>query len=317
MLLNLITLIVSLPFLAILAPQQQPPPGSDPTKPQLPPYVREGGGQTPPTPGSGQPLAQPPAQQPAPPPTGPMRIEPFGIQDVRIAFFGQTPERPQEPRARFLFKLTGERILKVDRVGKLIIEEMVDDSGKTLVDPGVFNDRDRSSTNPVPASANIAQNGFVALDYTCTTPPLRNATKITKGKGYVNVVYGGPTEEITIDNPMQHVGKAIDHPRLKELGLTVRILKPGEESAEPADNRGIPIRIEAGDEMVKNIDMYDEWMKRMNIRPRMAKTQKDEPYFYYQVMGGIITPDCQLVLTVHKKIEREKVPFEIKDLALP
>jgi hypothetical protein len=246
-----------------------------------------------------------------------MRIEPFGIQDVRIAFFGPTPERPQEPRARFLFKLTGERIGKVDRVGKLIVEEMVDDAGLALVDPSVFSERDRSLTNPLPASANVAQSGFVALDYTCSTPPPRSATKVAKARGYVNVVYGGPTEEITIDNPMQHSGKTIEHPRLKELGLTVRILKPGEESAEPADNRGIPIRIDAGDEMVKNIDLYDEWMKRMNIRPRMGKTQKDESYFYYQIMGGVVTPDCQLVLTVHKKIEREKVPFELKDLALP
>lgn len=309
MLLNLCSLAVSLLFVTLLAPQQTPPT----TQPSRPP-VSPSGGQTPPI--TAQPT--PAAPQPPPPPTGPMRVEAFGIQDVRIAFFGQTPERPQEPRARFLFKLTGERIGKVDRSGKLIVEEMVDDTGKSLVDPSAFNERDRTSTNPLPATANVAQNGYVTLDYTCSTPPLRNATKISKAKGYVNLVYGGPTEEITIDNPMQHAGKpAVDHPRLKELGLTVRILKPGEESAEPADNRGIPVRLEAGDEMVKNIDLYDEWMKRMNIRPRPGKTQKDETYFYYQIMGGVLTNDCQLVLTVHKKIEREKIPFELKDLALP
>lgn len=298
MLLNLCSLSVSLTFVALLASPQQQPPGPD-TKP-LPNYVREGG------------LPQTPTQ-----PTGPMRVEAFGIQDVRIAFFGGAPERPQEPRARFLFKLTGERIAKVDRVSKLIIEEMTDDTGKSLVDPSVFTERDRTTTNPMPPSANVAQNGFVPLDYTCSTPPVRSATKIAKAKGYVNIVYGGPTEEITIDNPMQNAGKSIDHPRLKELGINVRILKPGEEAAEPADNRGIPIRIEAGDEMVKNIDLYDENMRRMNIRARISKNQKEETYFYYQIMGGIVTPDCQLVLTVHKKIEREKVPFEVKDLALP
>jgi hypothetical protein len=298
MLLNFCSLTVSLALVALVAPPQQPP-GAE--KPALPPYVKEPGQASP----------------PAAPPTGPMRVEAFGIQDVRIAFFGQTPERPQEPRARLLFKLTGERIGKVDRVGRLIVEEMADDTGKSLVDASAFTERDRTSTNPMAASANVAQNGYVALDFTCATPPVRAATKIAKAKGYVNLVYGGPTEEITIDNPMQHAGKAIDHPRLKALGLTVRILKPGEESAEPADNRGIPIRIEAGDEMVKNIDLYDEWMKRMNVRARSSKTQKDETYFYYQIMGGVVTPDCQLVLTVHKTIEREKVAFELKDLALP
>jgi hypothetical protein len=300
MLLNLCSASISLAFAALLVPPQQPP-GPENARPALPPYVKEAGS----------------GQAPAAPPTGPMRLEPFGIQDVRISVFGTPPERSQEPRARFLFKLTGERIGKVDRVGKLIVEELIDDTGKDLADPKAFTERERTSTNPLSAAANVAQNGYVPMDYTCASPPTRAAKKITKAKGYVNLVFGGPTEEVTIDNPMQYAGKTVENNRLKELGLTVRILKPGEESAEPADNRGIPIRIEAGEEMVKNIDLYDEWMKRMNVRPRVSKTQKDETYFFYQVMGGVVTPDCQLVLTVHKKIEREKVPFELTDLTLP
>lgn len=285
-------------------PQQQPP-ASEGGERKLPPFVRDTGG-----PG---PTTVPAASQP----TGPMRVEPFGVQDVRVTFYQQPPERVQEPRSRFLFRLTGETVAKVDRHGKAIIEALTDDTGKDLLDPKALTDRDRTGTNPVSQAANIAQNGGIMLDYVCTTPPTRAAKKIAKVRGYVNIVFGGPTEEITIDNPMQFAGKVIDHPRLNELGVKVRVLKPGEESAEPADNRGIPLKIEAGEDSVRNVDLYDEWMKRMNIRPRAAKTAKDETYFYYQVMGGLVTSDTQLVFTVHKSVKREQVKFEATDLALP
>lgn len=293
-------IVTLMPF----GPQQQPP-GAEGGERKTPPVVRESGA---------------PATSPAPAasqPIGPTRVEPFGIQDVRISFFQPPPERAQEPRSRFLFRLTGAEVTKVDRHGKVIIEEMTDDTGKNLVDPKAFTDRDRTGTNPVNQAASVAQNGGVILDYVSTTPPTRAAKKINKVRGYVNIVFGGPTEEITIDNPMQYAGKTIDHPRLSELGIKVRVLKPGEESAEPADNRGVPLRIEAGEDSVRNVDLYDEWMKRMNIRPRAAKTAKDETYFYYQVMGGLVTADTQLVFTVHKSIKREQVKFEATDLALP
>ncbi|MBI5863466.1 MAG: hypothetical protein HZB38_02930 [Planctomycetes bacterium] len=287
-------------------PQQPPTPEGARTGRQLPPHVRD----------PQNPEAMPRTAS-APAPTGPMRVEPFGIQDIRIAFIGGAPEGARGPTTRFLFKLTGEKVASVDRAGKLIIEQMADDTGADLLDPKAYTDRDRTGTNPVSPSANVAQNGFLALDYACNTPPTRAAKKVAKVKGYVNIVYGGPSEEITIDNPMQYAGRTVENPRLKELGIEVRVLKPGEEAIEPADGRGLALRIEKGEDSVKNIDIYDDWMKRMNVRPRVSKTAKDEVYFYYQVMGGIVTNDHQLVLTVYKSIEKQKVPFEASDIELP
>lgn len=281
-------------LVALLLPQE---------KPTLPPFVKRADEVA-------------PATQNAKP-TGPMRVEPWAILDQRVSFIGDPIERAPTPQARLLLKLTGEKVMDIDRCGRPIIETMVDDKGTVLIDTAGYTDADRNTTSLVTATANVEQLGYIRLDLPTTRPPARAATKITQIKGYVNVVYGGQTEEITIDNPAQYAGGTIDHPRLKELGITIRVLKPAEEAIEPADNRGIAIRIEGKDEMVKNVDLYDEWMKRMSVRPRVSKTQKDETYFYYSIMGALLTPDCQMALTVYQSIEKEKIEFDIKDYTLP
>lgn len=250
-------------------------------------------------------------------PTGPMRVEPWAILDQRVSWTGEPMERAPTPQLRLLLKLTGEKVATVSRVGKPIIEKMVDDKGTVLVDPASITDAEKAATSLVPPAQNVAQTGFIRLDLAPTTPAPRSATRISELKGYVNVVYGGPTEEITIDNPAQYAGKTIENPRLKELGITIRVLKPAEEAIEPNDGRGLAIKIEGSEEMIKNIDLYDEWMKRMSVRPRISKTQKDETYYYYQIMGALLTPDCQLALTVYSSVDREKVAFDMKDVVLP
>lgn len=250
-------------------------------------------------------------------PTGPMRVEMWGILDQRVSFIGDPIERAPTSAMRLLLKLTGEKVASIARSGRPVIEKMMDDKGTVLLDPSTYTDADKTATSPVSPAANVEQTGLIRLELMATTPAVRTATKISELKGYVNVVYGGPTEEITIDNPAQYAGGLIEHPRLKELGIAIRILKPAEEAIEPADNRGIAIKIEGNEEMVKNVDLYDEWMKRMSVRPRVSKTQKDESYYYYSIMGALLSADCQLALTVYQGVTREKVQFDLKDIALP
>lgn len=269
--------------------------------------------------GAGQPPGTP--ESPAPTPMvkleGAMRVEHLGVMDYRASFVEPAPERAPKPALRVLVRLTGERLGDLYRCGRAIVEEMSDDTGARMFDPTTISEKDRTVTTPVNLSAGIMQQGYHMLDITAL-PGSRAAKTITRLRGYVNIVFGGHTEEITIENPLQYLGKTVDHPKLKEIGLTVRVLKMGgEEATEPNDGRGIALDFEPSDEQVKAVDFYDENMKKIAARPRDGKSEKVDAYKYYALAGGLVNADTQMVLTVLPKIEKQRIEFDLKDIPLP
>lgn len=267
-----------------------------------------------------EPVAVSPQQPPAPPTApelkGEMRVEYLGLMDQRVDFAPPPPERAPRPALRILFKLTGEKLGDLYRCGKVVIEELVDDTGAKLFDPATIAEKDKTATAIV-NTAGALQAGYHMLDLNAT-PAARAAKSITSAKGHVNIMFGGPTEDITIENPMQFVGKTIEHPRLASLGLKVRVLKlGGEEATEPADGRGIALAFEPSDEQIKALEFYDENFKKVAARPRDSRSEKVDGYKFYGLAGGLLTADTQMVLTVFTKIEKKKVEFHLKNLTLP
>ncbi|MFN0136346.1 MAG: hypothetical protein ACKVS9_09560 [Phycisphaerae bacterium] len=251
------------------------------------------------------------------PVSGPMRAEILAILDNRIRVIGEVPGGAPKPVFRVVFKVTGERLYEVFRVGKLIVEDMTDDAGTKLLDPTVFTDADRTDLQPLANAQAVTSQGYIMLDANPSGLPGR-AAKTMKVRGFVNVAMGADEQNLNIDGVGRKPGEMITHAKLTELGVKARVLKLADEVSEPADGKGIAIRYEAGEDAIKNVEFYDDWMKKIATRPRPGTAKDGKPYIYYSIgNSGPINDDWQLSLTVFGKVEKMKLEVDAKDVELP
>ena len=115
------------------------------------------------------------------------------------------------------------------------------------------------------------------------------------------------------------VGGLIDNPRLKALGIKIRVIKPGKELGRTKPGSGIALEfIAKSRRKIDKIEFFDAWMRPLYPRPRaVTPPEGGKTYYYYQMQVGRISSDTQMLLTVYPKIEEEDVHFAFKDLALP
>jgi hypothetical protein len=171
-------------------------------------------------------------------PTGPMRVEPWAISESRSRYDSDPPPKPPVPMLTLRTKLTGERLVQMVGRGEMIVEEMVDDTGAVLKTLADYDPSELTKTYPLRAGKRMLTAGFAGLNLEARLPS-REARVLSKVRGYVNVVYATKTEEIMIDNPLQYLGGYLEHPRLQELGIKIKVISPGEQAKEKYDVGGI------------------------------------------------------------------------------
>lgn len=277
------------------------------------------------TPPAGQPpvarvQASQPVQQgePEPPPKleGPMRVEPFVIYEQRASFGGQAPPpRAPESNMQFQFKLTGEKLPYLIRVSPVILEEVVDDGGRSLLDPAQLA-KDRGDDFAIVDVKSNLKIGYWPL-YAKIQSASRGAKSIARLKGHVNAIFGNESKDVVIENPRQYEGQFLSDPALAELGVKIRVLKIGVDVTPPPTSKGIALQFVEGMNKLKFTAFYDPWMKRMQSRGRLDKTKDGEAYTFFQVAGSSLAEDSQMVLTVYTDIETMTLPFEFTNLELP
>jgi hypothetical protein len=250
------------------------------------------------------------------PPTGPMRIELYSISESRTRYIGEPPERPQGNSIRLLVNLTGERLPEIVGMGHLVIEEMTDDTGAVLAAPDELQRRDQSATSPVRITDRMVQRGYVQR-VGDARGPTREARRIKKTTGWINLVYATETEDILVDNPLQYLGGYIEHPRLQELGLKIKVVEPGEEVRQIQERGGIALQFERSAKQVQHVGFFDAWLKPMYPRSRRVEAPDGQEYVYYSMVVGNLDADVQMILTVYPEIEEERVRFEFEDIKLP
>ncbi len=252
---------------------------------------------------------------PQPEATGPMRVECVSIFDTRIQNFIELSDVRQSA-FQINARLIGPRIEQIIRLGTPIVEEMVDSTGLSMVDPSMYTlaQRDRTRQYSIPQGA-ISQ-GFINMRIPVATPASRAATSITRTRGYLWVVFGGEAEPIFLTHPMQYRGKYIDHPRLEELGIRIRMLTPEEAPETRVDDKTFALDIETGEDMVRNITVYDDWLRNTNTRVKPIR-EKDRRLNIYSMVTGRFHDDCELGIYVYPRVERLKVDFEWLNLELP
>lgn len=249
-------------------------------------------------------------------PTGPMRMELASISETRVRSEGEPMRGMPEASLRLNVNLTGERLGEIVSLGHLVIEHMIDDTGAVLASPEDLEARDLESTSPVNMSKRVLARGFVTRIGEAKAPS-RLARKLTKVSGWVNVVYATETEDILVDNPLKFLGGNIEHPRLAELGIKVRVVKPGNEAGEVHPEKGLGLMFDGSRKSVRNVRFFDAWMKPMYPRPRMVKTAEGKEYAYYAMVVGQVDEDMQILFTVYPQIEEARIPFTFENVELP
>lgn len=261
-------------------------------------------------------VAQQPTTQPSTAPAGeaPLVVELINVTEHRMR--GKDDKgNPLVPDLRFRMRLSGPRFQKIVRLGRPVLDEVVDDTGKQLVDPEKIKDQRRDDTRVVMKSHLL--QGSLELR-AMAQAAARQAAKLKIVRGTVRVVlHSAPPEEITINDPLRFRGKAVEHPRLKELGIEVKMLPLGDPAGVPETNSAVSLSYGEKEILVHDIAFYDEWMQKISIRGTLARSNAGDRVVVYQATRAEFTEDTQMVLTVHPKVRDLRVPIKFKDVELP
>lgn len=268
---------------------------------------------------AGQPTA--PAQEPETKPApvydvGPLRAEVTAMYDARY-WYADAPPGARKSELRMQLRIVGEGITRMARVGNVIFTEAVDDTGKALVGPDTYTEQQKTETRPFHFPAERIRSSGILLGARVDSP--NRDARTVKLRGSVRLILASDPEEITIDNPLQFMGKILENDRLKELGVQVRVVDPAElegESLPPAE-RLFVLEYLTDEAHIAKVTLHDAWMKPIRARQRRLKTKDGKSVVGFTLSGGTIDENCQLVLSVYPKIEDKQVPIEVDALKLP
>jgi hypothetical protein len=188
------------------------------------------------------PQPEPPATEPEAPTVaydeGPLRVEFVAMREVRMRAAEPELAGRMQSDLRIQVRIAGEPLKQVAQYGNVILTEMVDDQGKSLINDDTYTDEEREIMRPlnIPVTR-LAQDGLKLV--TQTDPASRGAAKLTKMRGTVRLVLADKTEQITIDNPFQYLGGKIADPRLEELGIEIAVVSAADVENAPPANRCI------------------------------------------------------------------------------
>lgn len=251
------------------------------------------------------------------PPPGPMRLLFHSLIETRIRA-EEGVEGVPPSTLRLTATVTGERLGEIVGVGGLVIEDMVDDTGKVLAKPEDVTDLDRTATQPVRVSARLLERGGFQRTKEIQAISNRDAHKLSRAAGWVNIVYGGKIEEVLVDNPLQYTGGMIVNDRLKELGIEIQVVKLGPEAlTDDKLGDGVGLRFVSSRKQIRTVEFYDAWMRPVHPREREVTPKDGEPYAYFPFSVGQADADTQMILKVYDHVEVDKLRYEFKDIELP
>lgn len=256
--------------------------------------------------GSGSPTTQ----------EGPMRVEIAGMVETRFRFIEPPPGPPPPARFQIQFKLRGARLKEIARLGNLIFTEVVDETGKAMVDPNTYDEEKLTGSRVIENIEQvIAQQGGIAVVEAFDLSS-RAARRISTMKGYWRLYYASAPEEIVLEDPLQYAGRIIEHPRLAALGVKIRLYGPGQEGL-PDDGKQIGVQILEGEEKVQGADFYDDWYRLIVSRPRPMTDSSGATFQVYRAGAMPFSSEHQMVVRVFPKVQSEDLPVEFRDVELP
>jgi hypothetical protein len=249
---------------------------------------------------------------------GPLRCEPIAVADLRF-WYKERPPQARESQFQTLWRVEGERVTEAARTGNIILTEAIDDTGKSLFDPNSYTEEYRTTTRLLGLTPEQIRHTGVRAQCGMNSPS-RSAHSISL-KGSLLLVLAPKREEITVANPLQYVGKNIENPRLKELGIVIRVvpideLELGNQTPPPPNELFVLQYVEKPDN-VNTAVLYDAWMKRMRYREQPNQTKKGERVHGFAFAPPGLTDQDQLVFEVFPTLEEVHLPIVVDNLELP
>lgn len=244
---------------------------------------------------------------------GPLKIEMVGLGERRT--LESLEASSASARMRLQFRLRGAEMARIKRYGSLVLTEVTDDLGNNLLPEAPDATADTTRRLEGQALAKLAESGLSLGMETKAAP--RAARKLAVIRGHVRAVFGDEPESIFIDDPRGFMGRTIDHPRLKELGVEIRVLGQGDIPQLSSSNRHVPIQFVRGEDMIDEIAYCDPWLKPIRFRHyRNMKTTSNELCQVYLAESDITAEYC-MVIRVYPRVRDEKIMVELHDVVLP
>lgn len=246
---------------------------------------------------------------------GPLKAEVTAMREIRLLYLDNEERGHNESNFAMQVRIRGERIKEVSRHGMVILTELVDDTGHAMVDDQTYSERDKTELRPMSVPAKrLQQMGLTVV--TRARPSARGAKQIKTLKGTVRLILAGEAEKFTIVNPGQYVGKTIDDPRLKELGLEIYIA-PGSELQKSPPGAFLALVVKTKQEHLKGVTFFDGNMQAVRYRQNPVTTQAGDMGTAYILDPAALNNELQLVLEVHRKVEDIQLPIEAENIDLP
>jgi len=262
-----------------------------------------------------QPATQPAAVA-APFDEGPLRIQLMAIREERLTVTEPAPMTSgMESNFQMRAHLQGERVRQISRYGNLILTELVDDTGQSLIDEKTYAGVDTSLMRPMTLPPERLATTPLTLGV--RTNVAARAARTLKLRGTVRVILADKTEKLTIDNPMQYYGKDVEDARLREYGIVIHVVSHDQLKAPPPTPQSIVLQFKAKPNNIRQVAFSDGTMRPIRTRDSSTVTLADEPCTLYSLEDGAFTDETQLVLDVHPTIEDIQLPFEVQNLELP
>jgi hypothetical protein len=249
--------------------------------------------------------------------TGPMKLDPLFYQESRVRNLDPTRPAQADNRASLQFRLGGERLEKIVRVGNLILSEVVDDQGKSLIEADTYTEADKTGMRPMTLPAERIRTAGLTLP-TRFPPPSRGAKTLKTIKGKLKLIYAtSDTKQVTVDNPNQFQGKLIENPALKEMGIEVVLGSPESIEPSPPSGRTLVFEIKNNRNKIREIQLFDANMKQLRARPSDTKTKDGTPAIVLLGEPGAFNADIQVVFDCYPSIEEGEIDLNISDFELP
>ncbi len=237
--------------------------------------------------------------------------------EQRYLFFENFLDRLPSSGLRIQYRLQGEDVVNLVQVGELVIDEAVDDTGKSMVDPSTITDERRNAVRDVNMKPeDLRARGWMfggsleAAD--------RAATVIKHVKGSMRCVFAAESEEIVIPHALEYLNKKLDDPRLAELGIEIKLIPSRDPAGDPEQQREIGVMLTSGESKLRNVEFCDAWLRPIALRaPIDAKTKDNETYKAYQTGMNPITNDSTLILSVSPEVSDRRVELNLTDVKLP
>lgn len=248
---------------------------------------------------------------------GPMKLDILGMREMRLRVI-KDMELPPGMRSdlQMRVRLQGEDLLRIRRFGNIILDKIVDDTGRSLIDDQTYTKEDRTTLHSLARipPEHLRTNGLL-LGTRCNEAA-REAKVIKEIQGTIRLILADEAEDLTIINPLQYLGKTIDEPRLVERDVEVHIVPP-DQFDPPAENC-IALHFAEHGEYVEGASFVDAWMKPLPYRERrLTTTDGRECRAYCFRDAENFNNELQLVLKVYPNVKDTQVSLEARNVELP